>query len=109
MELTLSLWASFSAEVCYLVSFDKVHTKILPLVDPVIILGAKCGILPILGWRARPHILDDDFILDISLQKSAELGSLVSHIFPYPLDPTVTYMSPLAEKFPFVIELESPN
>jgi len=65
MEFILSVWAYFKADVCYLAYFEKVHTNKFPLVDPVIIFGAKCEMLPIRGWRARPHILDGDFRLEI--------------------------------------------
>jgi hypothetical protein len=88
--LILSEWAYFITDFCYCRSREKLQISSSPLVEPVIILGADPGIVPTRGWMSTPHILEGDFMQDIYWQKSGLFGFIVFHIFPYPLEPTVT-------------------
>jgi len=64
--------------------------------------------LPIRGLIAKPQIFEGDFNELIYVQNYDERGSRVFQIFPYPLDPTVTYISPFGAKTPRVTEFASP-
>lgn len=90
MLLILSEWHYFITDFCSYRSREKLQISNSPLVDPVIIFGADPGIAPTLGFMSKPQILEADFMLDIYLQKLGLFGLVVSHILPYPLDPTVT-------------------
>lgn len=51
---------------------SNVHTYISPVFELVIMLGAKAGILLILGWRSTSHSLSIPFSSHISFPKSID-------------------------------------